>query len=245
MDFNTEKYFIRNLFSYDISACHYNILSKMGIDVSKFPLNDKELRNIEIGKFLKNNPVITKILRKNVESIISSFILINKIDKEEIILRQYDGIIISKFIRNQNELSSMIELRDIFDFMIISIDRKSYIARSENKKSIIKGVRYRYNYIDDILSKILSLNFFERGILFDGMEKIRLELINSNNVDDFLIPESTISSERKFTLFLKNIGELEISDNFKNYIDVSDIDKKFYFNFYIKPFFDSLLIEFL
>ncbi len=56
----------------------------------------------------------------------------------------------------------------------------------------------------------------------------------------FLIPVK----ENKFNIFLKKYGEITITENMINFINTTDINKQRYFDFYIKPFYQSLVIEF-
>ena len=92
------KLVLRDVYLFDIEACHYTIMTKLGIEMPGIDRDNKLERNIYIGKMMSRNPNLTSLLRSTTRSIIDEFILRNDIKDEHIILRQYDGIIITKRI---------------------------------------------------------------------------------------------------------------------------------------------------
>lgn len=87
---------MRDVLIYDIEACHYTILKNKGYDLSHVDPEDKIGRNIMIGQMMKENPRITSLLRGTTESIINDYININNIQDDEIVIRQYDGLILTR-----------------------------------------------------------------------------------------------------------------------------------------------------
>ena len=120
MKINTKKFFISDVYSYDISACHYKILESMGFDVSQLERNDKIKRNIAIGKMMGENPVISSMLRQTTESLISEYINRNGLEEEDILIRQYDGFLTQKILSDTDQYLPL-ELKDIFTKKKISI----------------------------------------------------------------------------------------------------------------------------
>ena len=96
------KLILRDVYLYDIEACHYTIMTKLGMDLTGIDRNDKLERNIAIGKMMRKNPKLTSILRNTTRSIIDEYITRNNIQENDIILRQYDGIIITKTLKETN-----------------------------------------------------------------------------------------------------------------------------------------------
>ena len=45
-------------------------------------------------------------------------------------------------------------------------------------------------------------------------------------------------------LFMKRYGQVKITKSMAKVMDTDDIDKVKYFNFYLRPFTESLVIEF-
>ncbi len=243
MKFNqTCNLFLRDIFLYDIKSCHFRILEKYGFDVSHLDKENKLKRNIQIGKMMQRNPRLISFLRIITKTIVDEFISQNKITKDEIILRQYDGIIITKTINITNQNILIPEFRSHFQNLIISTDRKSYIAFDiTNNKDVIKGISHNYENIKKIYSKLIRINFAYRDSIFRSLQKIKDEFINSNNPLDFCIPVN----EHKSIIFLKQYGEIEISKSTINIMDINDIDKKKYFDFYISPFIKTIVYEFV
>ena len=233
------RLFLNNVYSYDISSCHYNILKKLNLDISNIEKEDKTKRNIQIGKMMRDNPKLTTILRSTTESLIDEYILRNKISDDNIIIRQYDGFITTKPLVLTTTQYLPIELQSIFSVFIISIDRTKFIATDGNKISL-KGISHRYEEIDKIYKKILFINYANKGSVFTSLQNIKDEILSSDNPELYCIP-----SEDKFHVFLKQYGQFEITKTLVKILDTTDIDRQRYFEFYIQPFFDSITVEFL
>jgi hypothetical protein len=234
------RLFLNNVYSYDISSCHYNILKSLNYDVSNIEKNDKLKRNIQIGKLMRGNPQLTNTVRSITESLIDEYILRNKLLKDDIIIRQYDGFMSIKPLKQTTDQYLPIDLQSIFSVFIISLDRTKFIA-TDGYKISIKGISNRYSEIDNIFKKILFINYANKNSVFVSLQNIKDEILNSQNPRLYCIP----SGEGTYNIFLKEYGQFEISETLINILDVSDIDKERYFNHYFKTFFDSITIEFL
>lgn len=234
------RLFLNNVYSYDISSCHYNILKKLNLDISNIEKEDKTKRNIQIGKMMRDNPKLTSILRTTTESLIDEYILRNKISNDNIIVRQYDGIMTTKPLAITIDQYLPIDLQTIFSVFIISIDRTKFIATDGNKISL-KGISNRYEEMDKIYKKILFSNFANKNSLFNSLQEIKEKVLNSSNARLYSIPVGG----NKYNIFLKQYGQFEISETLIKVLETSDIDKEKYFNYYLQPFFDSIAVEFL
>ena len=106
-------------------------MKKLGMDLSGLDPNDKMQRNIEIGKMMRDNPRLTSTLRTTTESIIDEYILKNRIADDQIVIRQYDGIITTKMLRITNIQHVPLDLRRRFLTFIISIDRKNIYRKRQ------------------------------------------------------------------------------------------------------------------
>ena len=109
------KLFLRDIYLYDIQACHFQILKKLNINISHIDPNDKEKRNIQIGLLQKNNPNLVSVLRKMTESTIDEYIKENNLDPENIICRQYDGLLVNKKLQITDSYLNF-PLRKKFDY---------------------------------------------------------------------------------------------------------------------------------
>ena len=241
MDFYKDcKLFLKDLYYYDISSCHYQLLKTIGIDVSNIPKDDKIKRNTMIGLMIRENARIGNTLRSMTVSIIDEYISKNNLKDNEIILRQYDGFISTKKLRITN-LNISLDLHHTFVYFIISYDRKWYIALDNNNDIIAKGMPHKYDEIVKIYKKLLNLNYANKKAIFIGLDNIKKEVLKSSDTKLYCIP----TSESQYNIFLKNYGEVEISPGMVDIMDTDDIDRDKYFNFYIRPFTESITSVFL
>ena len=72
---------LSTLFSYDFSACAYNILKSIGWDLSNIDFDDKKKRNIQIGLLQKDNPRLAKFLLNSINNLVNHYFIINDIPK--------------------------------------------------------------------------------------------------------------------------------------------------------------------
>ena len=235
------KLVLRDLYLYDIEACHYTIMQKLDLDLSHINRADKTERNIQIGKMMRKNPRLTSLLRNTTRSVIDEFIHINKITDDDIILRQYDGIIITKTLHYTDTKHIPLNIRKHFQLFISSIDKQKYIALTNKGKIIIKGVPFRYDKMDKIYELICKINYMRKESIFRNLQKIKDNMIKSKDPKLFAIP----SRNDKFNIFLKEYGQLEVSKAALKIMDPDDIDKERYFKFYIEPFTKSIVVEFV
>jgi hypothetical protein len=232
-------FILRDVYVYDIEACHYNILKQKGFDVSNINSQDKIKRNILIGKLMRDNPRITSLLRTTTESIINDYINTNNIKSDDIIIRQYDGLILAKKIHTTNIGHIPLECREIFTIFISSITRTSYIALDSKSDIKIKGVPFRYKAIDDVYKKICNVLDVNKNSMFIRLQKIKDDFYNSQDSELFGIPDKN----GNYNIFLKGYGELKVSRSTLKIMDTDDIDRSRYFKFYIEPFTKSIVYE--
>ena len=232
--------FLRDVYLYDISSCHYSILEKSSFDVSFLEKDDKKKRNIQIGLLMKENPKFTSLLRNTTNSIINEYISINKLKDEEIVTRQYDGIIVTRPLE-VTKLNLPLDFRTHILIFISSFNRNSYISYDGNKTSI-KGVSNRYNTIDSLYHQFLSqTNFLNKSSVFKQLQKLKNVFLQTKNIKLFCMPSN---DDNSFVVYFKEFEDIKISKQTAKIIDVNDINKEWYFNFYIKPFAQSLVLEF-
>lgn len=211
------------------------ILKQLNFNIDLIDKNDKKLRNTKIGYMMKNNPQLTSILRLYTKSLVDNFININNIKEENIIIRAYDGLLLNRPVTNFDNKFTLIYYQKV----IISQDRKSYIAINDNETSI-KGISNRYDDIDQFYKKILKINFSNKRFIFESLNKLKNNFYNSY-IETFCVP----SDDNKYEIILKDYGKVRISESIIRMLDDSEIDKECYFNYYLKPFFNSIVIEYI
>jgi hypothetical protein len=232
---------LRDVFLYDIEACHYTILNNLGYDMSRIDYDDKFERNKQIGKMMGENPRLTSLLRTKTQTIIDEYILKNNVKDDEIVIRQYDGLLLTRGLRETNVNEIPLDLRRSFEIFIMSIDRTKYIARDSRGKTTIKGVPFRYPEIDALYEKICKINYSNKSAVFKMLHKIKTDFLYSDNPYLFGVP----LKDGKVNINLKGYGEMEISKPTLKIMDTNDIDKQKYFDFYITPFTKSIVVEFV
>ncbi len=232
---------MRDLYLYDIEACHYTIMKNLGYDVSNLNFEDKIERNIQIGQMMRKNPRLTSLLRNKTKSTIDEYILKNNVSEDEIVIRQYDGLILTRTLRETNVNEIPLNIRKHFEIFIVSFDRSKYIAYDSSHKVTIKGIAFRYPQIDQIYEQICKINFSNKSAIFKSLHKIKTNFLNSNDPNLFGVP----LKNEKYNILLKGYGEIEVSQPTLRIMDTDDIDKQKYFNFYITPFTKSIVAEFV
>lgn len=230
-----------HLYLYDIEACHYNIIKHLGMDMTELDENDKLGRNIQIGKMMRKNPRLTSVLRNTTRSIIDEYIRRNNIQDDEIVIRQYDGLILTRGLDETDIGEIPLKMRRFYQIFIASIDRTKYISLDGSFKTSIKGVPFRYPHMDMIYEKICKLNFGKKGAIFRGLQNIKDSFLTSDDAKLFGVP----LKNGKFNIFLIRYGEMQVSEQTLKIMDPDDIDKERYFNFYITPFTKSIVYEFV
>jgi len=235
------KLILKDLYLYDIEACHYNIIKHLGMDMSEIDENDKTGRNIQIGQMMRKNPRLTSVLRNTTRSIIDEYIRKNNIQDDEIVIRQYDGLILTRGLQETHTGDIPFNRRKFYQVFITSIDRSKYISLDSSQQTSIKGIPFRYPHIDRVYEALCKLNFAKKGAIFRGLQNIKDHFLNSEDTKLFGVP----LKNGKFNIFLKRYGEMQVTEQTLKIMDSDDIDKQRYFDFYITPFTKSIVYEFV
>ena len=230
---------MRDVRIYDIEACHYTILKNRGFDLSHIDMNDKLGRNIKFGQMMRDNPRLTSLLRNTTESIINDYITTNRIKDNEIVIRQYDGLILTKKLDITNIGHVPLEMRQVLNIMICSIKRNSYISIDSEENLKIKGVAHRYDAMNEVYRQLCLTQDVTAIARFERLQKIKDDFFSSDDSKLFGIP----NRNKKFNVFLLGYGELEVSESTLKIMDTEDIDKEKYFKFYIEPFTKSIVTD--
>jgi len=232
--------FLDEVYEYDIPQCHYNILKINGYDISDIPFEDKFERNKKIGLMMRSNPRLTKFLRETTTSIIDGYIKVNELKESDILLRQYDGILVRKRFALTDEMQLSLKLKHYYTKFIISFDRNMYIAMSGGDV-VIKGIPHLYPKMEKYLNKILHINFLNVNSIATLLKKIKEEFYSSN-INLFMIP----SIKDKYEVILKNVGQVSITESAVKIglVDLQMIDIDKYFESYLVPFLRSIVFHF-
>jgi len=225
---------LHDLYGYDIVSCYPQILAKQFYNFEDVDLDNKTERSIFIGKKQIGNQNLSQFLIKSAESLVSFYLQENNITDNEIIATQRDGFIITRLLDTDDDFVEM-KLREFIDFLIISPDRKTFMYLEDGEIQV-KGVPYYYDALQVFYKKFVNLNFYNKSALFEQMEQIKNMILTYEDVTPFLIPRD----ETSFVVSTYS-GNVEVKD--PDFIDPKSIDRKKYFNHFIKGFLGSIYLE--
>lgn len=229
-------YILRDLYYYDIVSAFPTIMGTQNYDFKNIDLSNKEERNQFIGKEQIQNKNLSTFLNESVKDLTDFYLQYNEIDDEDIIFRQKDGFIIKKMLV-QNNLYIEMKLRHILSLMFIDVNRDKMIYFDEDDNIQVKGVRHYYEKLNDIYLKFLNLNFYDKKCLSVQLQDIKKSVIESNDKFLFGINDESV----QYTFILKNGKNIRTYD--VDFVDIDEIDRYKYFEFYFKPFLDAIFIE--
>jgi hypothetical protein len=243
MKLNSERLILRDVFSYDIEACHYNLLKTFGYDISKIDQHDKTKRNIQIGKIMRDNETIKTRLRETTNRIIDDYIQFNQITEDDMIVRQYDGIITKKRLVETEKSVLPIALQNRYDIVLISIDRGKYIAFDNLRGKIkVKGVPNLYDGIKTYYKKLIRIVDIEnKSRVLDNLENLKQSFYKEDDLSVFAIP----ASDEEVEMIFKSFGQIRVKRNTLYYMADDELDKTFYYDFYLHSFIQSVILEIL
>lgn len=243
MKLNSKRLILRDVFSYDIEACHYNLLKKFGYNVSNIDKNNKLERNIQIGKIMRDNETIKTRLRETTTRIIDDYIKFNQVNEDDIIVRQYDGIITSKRLVETTKSVLPLSLQNRYDIFLISIDRGKYIAFDNLRGNIkVKGVPNLYDGIKKYYKMLIKIVDIEnKSRILANLENFKQTFDKENDLIVFAIP----SNDSEVEMIFKAFGQITVKRNTLYYMTDDEIDKNFYYDFYLHSFVQSVILEIL
>jgi hypothetical protein len=226
----------RDLYYYDIVSAFPTIMQNNNYDFGDVDLSNKEERNIFIGKQQATNTNLSKYLNESIKDLTDFYLQYNEIDDEDVIFRQKDGFILKKTLSN-NDMYIEMKLRHMLSLLIIDTSRTMMIYFDENNQLYMNGIRYQYDKLSDIYNRFLELDFYNKSTLCLQLQSIKNSVINSDDKLLFGINGDDV----QYTFILKNGKSIRTYD--PDFVNIEDIDKNKYFNFYFKPFMDSIFME--
>lgn len=235
---NTCPLVINDLYHYDISKCYYNILKSIGWDMSDIPEDNKEERNKKIGILQKKHPQLSSYLINSTNNIIDHYLIKNNVDeKNDLIVRQRDGIIVKKKL---NFISSTIPIDFRYSILkiIIDIKRRMFLLIKTDGQVEVKGVSNKP--ADHTFYEMFkNIDFGNKRSISDSIERMRQSFFRSENIKWFAIP----SDNDSFLIPIKDFGLCKLNLSTLSIIDQSDVDKLYVWKNYVWPFCQSIIIN--
>lgn len=226
---------LSNLYAYDFSSCVYNLLKNLGWDVSNINSEDKYERNLKIGLMRRDNPSLSVYLEESMERLIDYYLNINNIEEDDVILRQKDGVVLSKNLQILDKTMPL-DFRGIISRFIFSLDRRKWLIIYNTGEVEIKGVKNNL-YDKSVFDLFKKLNYTSKTELANSLEGMR-RLIFSNGKKSWHVLEE----EGEYIVPIKNTGYIKLRQSTIASLSLDDIEKRYLWEDYIWVFVESLFV---
>jgi hypothetical protein len=192
---------------------------------------------------MRDNESIKTRLRATTDRIITDYINFNELTEEDIIIRQYDGLITTKRLLETEKSVLPLEQQNRYDIVLISIERGKYIAFDNLKNKVkIKGVPNLYDGIKKYYKMLIKIVDIEKkSRVLSNLDTFKTTFENEKDLNVFAIP----ANEDEVEMIFKSFGQIKVKKNTLYYMDDEEIDKSFYYDFYLHSFVQSVVLEIL
>ena len=224
---------LSSLYEYDFSSCYYTILKNVHFDLSKINPENKQKRNIALGILQKNNPMISNFLLEKTNLLIDLYLSENNISPEEVIIRQRDGVILSKPMTKLN-ITMPIDFRGDILKLIFSVKRNSFLFLNSKGKVIVKGIKKPAN--SDFYNSFKNLDFCNKSNMINGLERIRLNIMSSLNILQFAFEDGD-----ELLLPISN-GSMKVKKSLLSSMSINNINRTYTWETCVWPFAESLMV---
>ena len=228
---------LSDLYEYDFNMCGYRILTNLGWDMSGVDKDNKVQRNIQIGCILRDNPDLSNAFHITMQDVLNHYIQINKIEPENIILSNKDGLILNKKMKILNS-TMPIDFRGLISKMIITVTRRGYLIIYINSNVIVKGLLKKpISY--DVFSYFRNLNYTSKHMFAQSVELYRQKLYNGLIIKRFAIEED----DGTLSVPVKSGGFVKINKSVLHMIDSDEIDYGYIWEEFVWPYISPILIH--
>jgi hypothetical protein len=238
MSIKTCPLMLTNVYHYDVRRCNYEILKSIGYNISHIDPSDKLHRNIQIGLLQRDNKLLGSYLIYETKKLINYYTKKCKLDDDDIIVVQRDGLYTTKKIENLNH-SIPFDLRYKISRFIISKNRRTFMFIKENGEVVVKGVSNKP--LDTSFYQLFSsIDYTSPTTIVDSLNKIRKVVFLSNNKKWFLFKTKTgFDIPTEYGMF--NLSNEKSID----YIDDETIERVYLWNNYVWPFVEPILLTYI
>jgi hypothetical protein len=230
---------ISTAFEYDFSSCHYDILESIGWDLGNIQRGDKLKRNIAIGMEKRKYQDMSRYLESATSDMIDFYLTNNVIEKNNIILRQKDGIITNKYIE-MTDLTKELKFIGPISRLIFSTDKRKWLILYSNGRYNVKGFGKRF-YDKSFYNLFWKLNYSSPRALCRGIDNMRREICYNGKKSWHVF---YLDSDGKPSIPLKNRGFIKTNQSALSSIQDEDIDKNYLWDEYVWCFAESVLYTF-
>lgn len=226
---------LSDLYFYDFKSAYPRLLSSIDWDFKDVDMQNKEERNIAIGMAQRGNRNLYSFLSSSVEGLLQYYLTENEVADEEVIVSQKDGFILTRLLHNTEDFMNL-DFRGIIDLLIISPDRKKYLAVMDDVVQV-KGISNFYPALLKIYSKFKNLNLYNKSSLFLQLERIKADVLTCTDKSVFMVEIGD-----NYVIQLVNGSQSQVTS--EEAFSVHDVNTRKYFDHYFKEFLQSLFIEY-
>jgi hypothetical protein len=227
---------MRDLYYYDIVSAFPTIMQNQNFNFGDLDLSNKEARNIFIGKKQIQNKNLSIFLNESVKNLTDFYLSINEINDDDVVYRQKDGFIITKPLV-KNDMYIEMTLRHTLPILFIDTSKTLICYINESNEIEVKGIRNYYDKLMDVYKRFFDLNFYDVSVLTRQLQIIKDDFVNSKDKLMFGINGDDI----QYTFILKNGKKIRTFD--PDFVELNEIDRYKYFDYYFKPFMDAIFME--
>ena len=118
-----------------------------------------------------------------------------------------------------------------------------YIAFDNLRRKIkVKGVPNLYDGIKKYFEKLIRIVDIEKkSRVLDNLENLRNTFFNETDMNTFAIPVN----DNEVEIIFKSFGQIKVKRNTLYYMSEDEVDKGFYYDFYLHSFVQSVVLEIL
>lgn len=232
---------ISDVHFYDIGSCYYNMLLNIDYDISNIDFDDKKKRNIAIGKLQRDNSTLAYYLQNETTNVINTYINLNNIKKENVILIQRDGLYIWHQKIKTNNTTLPIEYIYKIIRMIFNQKKDMFIFFDSSNKLHYKGFSKKY-YDLSFLNLFKNIDYTNKKTIINSLDGLKRKFFSSNK-NSWFITQNKKTEE--YYIPIIGIGDIKIDLSIAYDIDSKDIDKNQIWENVVWQFCQSILITYI
>lgn len=224
------------LFEYDFSACAYNLIRNAGVAPDGLDITNKLQRNKEIGKMQGESLHLSRFLHRTMRDLVEGYCFVNGIDKNNIVLTQPDGAILSQKLDDISMSQGISEIGEL-KLLIFSVDRRKWLKIYSDLRVTYHGITQNlYNPSFFGLFDLLDTSSTDRMI--SSASHIRSAILNGTEKTWYLL-----NIDGNIVVPIADGGMMNINESGLLGIRIEDIDRHYIWTNYCWWFAQSILVE--
>ena len=225
---------LTDLYFYDFKSAYPRLLESIDWDFGDVDLENKEQRNIAIGKAQRNNSNLSSFLMTAIDNLLTFYLIENNVSEDSVIVSQRDGFILTESLSITDNFMKL-DFRGMISMLIITPDRNKYMSFDQMGEVSVKGISHYYPALNKMYNKFGDFSLYNKSALFSQMERLKNDILSCNDKSFYMIPVDDEYVIRTLQ------GQFRIPNEHSFVID--DIDAEKYLEHYFKEFFEAVYLE--